>query len=254
VLTETIEALHPAVRAALGGSIGAIVGSYMGALVLRWPNGEATVGGRSRCDNCKHQLAWYELIPLLSFFILQGKCRSCNARIDRAQPLSEWLGAFVCGLAFYLLPLAEAVAWSLLALLLLPLALLDARHYWLPDRLLFLLALLGLAMGSYTSDGASLPMRLIGAVAAFALLELVRRLFRLLRNRDGMGAGDPKLFAAIALWTPPLDLPFLVLIAAALGLVVALVGAVRGDGAKMLPLGTMMATAVMLWGVFQQFC
>lgn len=250
-MIETIETLHPAVRAALGGGMGAIFGSYTGALVLRWPDGEATVSGRSRCDICKRQLAWHELIPLLSFFILRGKCRSCNGQIDRAQPLSEWIGALVCGLAFCLLPLAEAAAWSLLALLVLPLALLDARHYWLPDRLLFLLAFLGLAVGSYTSGGVSLPMRLTGAIAAFAALELIRRLFRLLRAKDGMGAGDPKLFAAIAVWMPPLDLPFLALIAAALGLVVALGGAVRGKPPKMLPLGTMMATAVMLWGVFR---
>jgi leader peptidase (prepilin peptidase)/N-methyltransferase len=251
-MTAVLQTLHPAVLAAMGSSFGAIIGSYIGALVLRWPKGTTTITGRSRCDNCYRQLKWFELIPLLSFLIGRGRCRTCRVRINPVQPLAESLAAGLCGLAFCLMPPMEATAWSLLLLLLLPLALLDARHYWLPDRLILLLAAAGLALGGYTSGSAPLITRLTGAIAAFALLELVRRLFRQFRKKDGMGSGDPKMLAAIALWISPYDLPILLLTAAMLGLLAGWIMAVKGRLRNGLPFGTMLAIASVVLGFSMQ--
>lgn len=234
--------------AILAAVAGAIIGSYIGVIVLRWPTGEATVNGRSRCDTCQRQLAWFDLLPLVSFLQLRGKCRYCKAAIDPVQAVAEWSGAVLCGLAFYLLPIEAAAARSLLFLMLLPLALLDARHLWLPDSLVLAVALLGLGLGGVTSGGAELTVRLLSAVLAFAVLEGLRRLFRAIRGREGMGAGDPKLFAALALWLSPYDLPVLILLASMLGIAVALVSTIRKRPVEQLPFGTLLAaaTAVLL--------
>lgn len=226
--------------------VGAIIGSYVGVLALRWPSGEPTVGGRSRCDSCQRQLAWFDLVPLLSFLILRGRCRYCKAAIDPIQAIAEWTGAILCGLAFYHLPLEIAAACALLFLLLLPLALLDARQLWLPDRLVIALALCGLLLGGLTSGGAELIMRLFAAAFAFALLEGLRRLFRAVRQKDGMGAGDPKLFAALALWLSPYDLPLLILLASTLGIALALVLSVRRLSMQQLPFGSLLAAATVI--------
>ena len=232
--------------AILAAAVGAIIGSYVGVLVLRWPSGEPTVGGRSRCDACQRQLAWFDLVPLLSFLILRGRCRYCKAAIDPVQAIAEWTGATLCGLAFYLLPLDSAAACALLFLLLLPLALLDARHFWLPDRLVIALALCGLLLGGLTSGGAELITRLFAAVLAFAALEGLRRLFRAVRQKDGMGAGDPKLFAALALWLSPYDLPLLILIASTLGIASALFLTFRKQSTQQLPFGSLLAAATVI--------
>jgi leader peptidase (prepilin peptidase)/N-methyltransferase len=133
-----------------------------------------------------------------------------------------------------------------LLLLLLPIALLDARHFWLPDRLTIALAAAGAIAGSVTSGGSGLGVRLIGAGLSYLLLEGLRRGYMLLRQREGMGAGDPKLAAAIALWCAPLDLPLLLLAATAVGLGLALFATVRGRDVTRLPFGTCLALAVPL--------
>jgi leader peptidase (prepilin peptidase)/N-methyltransferase len=251
-MIEAIEALPPTVLGAFGAGLGAIVGSYMGALALRWPRGETTIGGRSTCDFCERQLQWFELVPLVSFLILRGRCQSCNAPIDRVQPMAEWSGALLCGAGFALFPVATAVAWSVLILLLLPLALLDARHLWLPDRLILLLAACGILLGGLTSAGTELLLRLSGAFGAFIVFELVRRLFLSLRGKEGMGSGDPKLLAAMALWIPPFDLPLLILIAATLGIAAAALSAILGKNNLAMPFGTLLSVALVIMAVIRQ--
>jgi leader peptidase (prepilin peptidase) / N-methyltransferase len=243
---QPIASLGEPTLAVLAAIVGAIIGSYVGVLVLRWPSGEPTIGGRSRCDTCQRQLAWYDLLPLLSYLLLRGRCRYCEAAIDPVQAIAEWAGAILCGLAFYLLPIESAAVCALLFLMLLPLALLDARYLWLPDRLVIVLALCGLLLGGLTSDGAELTTRLFAAAFAFAVLEGLRRLFRAVRHKDGMGAGDPKLFAALALWLSPYDLPLLILIASTLGIALALFVTFRKQPIQHLPFGSLLAAATVV--------
>lgn len=236
----------PLVSAILAGMCGAIIGSYIGVIVLRWPRSEQTVAGRSTCDGCGRTLSWYEMLPLLSWVALRGRCAQCRAPIDGIQPLSEALSAAVGFTVFLLLPPTAAFAWLTLLLLLLPIAMLDARHFWLPDRLTIALAAVGTIGGSVTSGGSGLATRLMGAVLAYLLLEALRRTYMVLRHREGMGAGDPKLAAAIALWCAPLDLPLLLLGASGFGLVLVLFATVRGRDVTRLPFGTCLALAVPL--------
>lgn len=225
---------------------GAIIGSYLGVIIIRWPLSENASQGRSKCDHCGRQIAWFDLVPLFSFLLLKGRCRSCNAKIDWVQAAAEWTCAILCGLAFLIFPLALAAAYSILGLLLVPLVLLDARHLWLPDRLIATLALGGLLLGSFTSDGAGLLARIVAAIFVFAGLDLLRRLFRTWRGVEGMGAGDPKLFAALALWFAPPELPLLLLASSLLGIMLALALAVQRRTMTQIPFGTLLGVAAIL--------
>ena len=69
--------------------LGAIVGSFLGAALVRLPRGESVVAGRSRCDGCGRALAPAELVPVLSYLALRGRCRACRARIDPWQFAAE---------------------------------------------------------------------------------------------------------------------------------------------------------------------
>ena len=70
-------------------TFGLCVGSFLDVLAERLPKGEDVIRGRSHCDFCRHKLRWYELIPLLSFFIQQGKSRCCKKQLSLQYPLSE---------------------------------------------------------------------------------------------------------------------------------------------------------------------
>lgn len=204
----------------LGGMLGAILGSFIGALCLRWPQGRSVMTGRSQCDGCGQILTPAELIPIVSFLLQRGRCRRCGAAINPLQMMAE-LAAAATGIgAFGLLPAAQATAFAIMGWILLPLILLDYRHYWLPDRLILLLAAAGLSSGLLLRPGYDPIIKLAAAAAGFAAFEAIRRGYRLLRGKDGMGAGDPKMVAALALWLPPLSLPYLLLGASTLGLLI----------------------------------
>lgn len=229
------------------GVLGAIFGSFIALVTYRWPKG-LTLSGRSRCDHCERQLGWRELIPLLSYLMLRGKCQSCAGLIGVRQPMIEGL-AMLIGISAALSATAPHSLWIMaFGLLLLTLAILDLEHFWLPDRIVLAVLLIGLC-GAAVSAPETIIDRLIGCAVGFLALEGIRRGYRSLRNRDGMGAGDPKMLAAIAAWTGWQPLPFILLGASVIGLIWVGVSALLGKKMSAntpLPLGTLIAGAVYL--------
>lgn len=235
------------IGALLGAISGAIVGSFLATLVLRLPNGEQAVTGRSRCDQCRRELGPLDLVPIVSRLWLRGKCRSCGAAIDPTHSRIEIFAAAIGAIAIGLAPDLSGVALAAFGWLLLPLALLDWRHLWLPDRLGIPLAIGGLALGGFL--GTALPDRLAGGLIGWGALSLLALLYRRARGREGLGGGDPKLLGAIGLWLGWMPLAPVLALAAALGLAVALT---RGLSARdSLPFGTMLAAASWPVALFQ---
>jgi len=227
------------------GVAGAIVGSFLAALVVRWPEGRSVMRGRSACDGCARTLDAVELVPLLSAARSRGRCRTCGAAIDPVHWQVEAAAALVGAVAGWVAPCTAGVAGAGFGWLLVALAVLDARHLWLPDPLVALLALGGLASGLAGIEPV-LVDRLIGGAGGFALLWGVAAGYRRWRGREGLGGGDPKLFGAIGLWLGWRLLPAVLVVAGLVGLGVVAVAWARGrrmaaDDA--LPLGTLLAVA-----------
>ena len=121
---------------------------------------------------------------------------------------------FVYAVSLVLVPGWLGLAGALFGWVLLTLALLDAGHFWLPDKLTLPLLLLGLAI----VNEPPLLHRLIGAAAGYAVLALIALAYRAARGREGLGGGDPKLLAAIGAWLGWQALPFVLLAASLAGL------------------------------------
>lgn len=232
------------------GLLGAIVGSFLATLVVRWTDGRSVVAGRSMCDGCGRGLRAGELIPLLSAVVQRGRCRTCGVAID---PM-HWRVELACGAVGVSAGLAaagvEAAAGAVFGWLLVTLASLDLRAWWLPDRLTATLALAGVASAALGLVPSPVD-RAIGGAGGFALLWLIAAGYRRWRGHDGMGGGDPKLFGAIGLWLGWPMLPAVLLVASLIGLGVVLFRRLTGrpmatgpngeDGA--LPLGALLAAA-----------
>ncbi|HEY0596436.1 A24 family peptidase [Sphingopyxis sp.] len=240
------------------GVTGLVLGSFVATLVLRWPAGRS-VFGRSQCDRCGRTLGASDLVPLLSAAVSRGRCRTCQAPIDHFHWQVELGSAAIGVIALALLPGTAGWLWALLGWLLLPLALLDARHFWLPDRLNALLAVAGVLFAG-PMLGTSLLDRWIGALAGGAVLALVARAYRRARGAEGMGGGDPKLVAAIGAWLGWQALPLMLLLASFGGIVWALIAQRKGDqplGQRRVPFGVFACTAafaaVPLWSLWVQF-
>lgn len=230
---------------AAGALLGLIVGSFLATVAIRWPQGRSVATGRSRCDTCRRPLGVRELVPLLSFVVQQGRCRTCGARIDWRHPAIELAAAIVGVAAFVVVPGLFGLVGAVFGWALLLLAILDVEHHWLPDRLTFPLILAGL-LASLTPLPPPAADRLIGAAAGFTMLWLIATGYRLVRGREGMGGGDPKLMAAIGAWIGWALLPTVLLLASLVGLGAVLTARLRGRtvlATTRLPLGALLAVA-----------
>ena len=136
--------MSEAILAVIAAMIGGIVGSFLNACIYRLPRGiSLNEPRRSFCPLCLHAIPWHENVPVLSWFLLQGRCSSCGAKISFRYPLVELLTAllfFLVGVRFGL-PLA-AVYWVFVALLLTA-TFIDLEHFLIPDEI----TVGGIAMG-----------------------------------------------------------------------------------------------------------
>lgn len=235
-------------------TFGAIWGSFVAALCSRWPKGESVASGRSRCDGCGQTIAVYDLIPIFSYLLLRGKCRACGQSIA---PDTIWIEilAVLAGVAPLLfLPPDQALALAILTWLLLPLAILDYRHLWLPNSLVFALAVGGLLFAPLLTPESTPLERLWGAVGGYIVLQSVRLLFFAIRKIEGMGAGDPKLFGALGIWLGWEALPSVLLLASMFGLARVLwMVIIRRRTTQQVAFGTMLALAAVVWFVGAAF-
>ena len=198
------------------------IGSFLGIVIDRLPRHESIVFGRSKCRACHAVLGPVCLLPLLSWLLQRGRCRSCGAQIDWMLPAVE-LGALIIAIwawaatPGWLLWVTCAFGWSLLTL-----SAIDARSQILPDALTLPLIPVGI-IASWLIDRDSLSEHVLAAIIGFTAFAAIGAAYRRLRNRDGLGLGDAKLLAAAGAWTGLAGLPSVVLLGCIAALSVILV-------------------------------
>jgi leader peptidase (prepilin peptidase)/N-methyltransferase len=178
---------------------------------------------RSRCPSCGHAISWHENIPLLSYLRLKGRCSACKAPISLRYPSIEVLTALLfaaCAWRFGAQP--ATVLWCGLCATLVALAFIDLDHQFLPDDLTLPLVWAGLVAAALGWTPVPLKDALWGAVAGYLSLWFVFHAYRLIRGREGMGAGDFKLLAALGAWLGWQLIPSIILLASAVGAVVGI--------------------------------
>jgi leader peptidase (prepilin peptidase)/N-methyltransferase len=223
------------------------IGSFVGVLIGRVPEGRDFAWGRSLCESCGGTLAARDLVPLASFAVLRGRCRFCAAPIGW---FAVWVELAALGVALWAASTGArgvqlwascGLGWTLLAL-----GGIDARCQRLPDFLTLPLVLGGLAEAAAIEPEA-LTDRTLGAAAGYLGLRLLALLFRRLRGRDGLGEGDAKLLAAGGAWVGAFALPDVLLVAAGTALAFAL-RRLRPDPAERIPFGPFLGAGIwLLW-------
>ncbi len=274
------------------GLLGLAFGSFLNACLSRWPRGESIVHPRSHCRQCSRTLAWWENVPLVSWLVLRGRCRTCRSWIGWRYPLVELTVGVLWAISFWHfsdydpeLP-SVAIYCGFIALigrmllywLLVALAVLDFENLWLPNWLTmpgtvagFLFALLGAGLdrllqtpyrtqATLCAIGWAGLYDLLGIAAAVGLVLLIRWLYWLVRRREGIGLGDAKLMAMLAAW---LGLPQALLtfgLGAVLGALAAVVllaiprarSEAEGWAATKLPFGTFLCIGGVLSSLWGQ--
>ena len=227
---------------------GLIFGSFATVVAHRMPRGESFAVGRSRCPGCGQTIAAYDNIPVVSWLLLRGRCRHCDARISARYPITELAMAVLFAATVVILGTGDAGELALglvFCALLVVITLTDLERRVIPNAILAAGAVAALAIAA-VSDPGSLGTRAIAAVAAGGFLLLVA-----LAYPRGMGMGDVKLAAVMGLYLGRSVAPALV-IAFAAGAFVGLALMVRrGASARKqaVPFGPFMALGglVALW-------
>jgi len=177
------------------GLLGAIAGSFLNVVAYRLPRRQSLISPASRCPQCQTPVKPYDNVPVVSFILLRGRCRSCSAPIPLRYPIVEALTAGLCVGAVLAHHSAASIALSVaLILVLVPAAAIDIEHRIIPNRLTALGAVLALAIGLLL-DPSGEPERLIAGAAAGGFL-----LIAALAYPGGMGMGDVKLAGVMGLF------------------------------------------------------
>jgi leader peptidase (prepilin peptidase)/N-methyltransferase len=245
--------------------IGLAFGSFLNVCISRLPRHQSVVRPPSHCPRCKVPIAIRDNIPLVSYFLLRGRCRNCQTRIAWRYPFVEAaVAALAVGNLLYTGLTFETIAFAIFCALLLALAVCDAETMQLPDALTLPLLVLGILYRAGDGLGemhrgpafawhSALMLGLRGAISAgvtaVALL-LLRWIYSLVRRRQGLGLGDVKLAAAIAAWLGARQMCVVFFLAVMTGALTALVVfALRGhrrsksEGPLAVPFGTFLALA-----------
>ncbi|MBI1966418.1 MAG: prepilin peptidase [Gemmatimonadetes bacterium] len=179
------------------GLIGLCFGSFLNVCILRLPHEQSLLRPPSTCPTCGQRIAWYDNIPVVSWLLLRGRCRRCGTSISIQYPLIELLvgllwasGVFLYGFTWH------ALAAAVFGMLLLGIAVTDARHYLIPDEFTWGGLALGLAL-SLKGGGPGLVQALLGALAGFALLYVVAQVGEWVFKEEAMGGGDIKMMAMV---------------------------------------------------------
>lgn len=174
--------------------LGICIGSFINVIVYRIPN-SISMKGRSFCPNCKNQIKTYDLIPLLSFFLLKRKCRSCKSSISFRYPFVELLVGILAVIIFihYYFTAKALLAFALCSVLV-AIALIDYDKMLIPDILVFLIIPLSV-ISFFVFGEISVVSRILGVFCVSAPL-FIFTIFK----KDAFGLGDIKLMAASGLF------------------------------------------------------
>ena len=235
--------------------LGAIVGSFLNVVILRLPEEDASiVFPPSKCPKCQQRIRWYDNVPVLSFLLLGGRCRSCRQPISWQYPAVEAAMAFLSFALCHSFGLGAAfLIYFLLCAALLAIIFIDFYHQIIPDQISLPGIVIGWAL-SFVNPMLSWLDSGLGLLIGGGIFYAIAAGYYLLTKRVGMGGGDIKLLAMIGAFLGWQALPFVIFCSALLGSLAG-IGAMlkqRKGGKTIIPYGPFLAAASFIYLFFQK--
>ena len=204
--------------------LGVCLGSFANVCIYRLPKDKQIISGRSLCPKCKKKINWYDNLPLISFIILNRRCRNCKKTISSRYFIVE----LITGITFFIIylnfdNLYTIIFLSILALILIMIFFIDLENFIIPDSLNFVIMGLAIIKNFFPNFNTSLVhdinQSLIGGIIGYLTIWLIIFLYKAIKKIDGMGLGDAKLMAGIGLLFGWQSIPLVLFISSILGLV-----------------------------------
>jgi leader peptidase (prepilin peptidase)/N-methyltransferase len=210
---------------------GLLIGSFSNVIIHRLPIKINNLNKkeinlfvpRSHCPNCEKTIPWIDLIPILSWVLLKGKCRFCKTKISMRYPIVE----LVHGLSWLMISFnhdpIDALIWSMVISIIINLAIIDRLSYLLPNVLIYPFALSGIVVSATRTQLITVEQAVAGAIFGYLLLFTIGKYFEKLKEKVVLGGGDVKYVGALGAWFGPINLPYILIIASGLAIIVVLI-------------------------------
>ena len=205
--------------------LGSIWGSFANVCIHRLPIGESIVVKRSYCPDCKSKINWFNNIPLISFLILGGKCKSCKSGIDKRYFIVELTSVISFLFIYHFFGLSiTSVLLAVLSIFFIIIFFIDLKHYIIPNALTFPLMIIGFAKSFDPNLNINLFPNylnsLIGGILGYLVIWLIILFYKKIKNKEGMGLGDAKLLSAIGFWFGWVSIPFIIFLSSVIALII----------------------------------
>ena len=205
--------------------LGSIWGSFANVCIHRLPIGESIVVKRSYCPDCKSKINWFNNIPLISFLILGGKCKSCKSGIDKRYFIVELTSVISFLFIYHFFGLSiTSVLLAVLSIFFIIIFFIDLKHYIIPNALTFPLMIIGFAKSFDPNLNINLFPNylnsLIGGILGYLVIWLIILFYKKIKDKEGMGLGDAKLLSAIGFWFGWVSIPFIIFLSSVIALII----------------------------------
>lgn len=180
---------------------GTIFGSFFNVAGSRLPKGESIVSPPSHCPKCNNKLKFFELIPILSWIALSGKCRNCHNKISWVYPLSEIITGILFSLSFIVFGLTIDLLIALIFIsTLIVVFISDCETMIIPDELM-IFAVIAISITLFIKSGLGVVIiGLMNGLIAFLFMLLLKKFGDLIFKKESMGGGDIKLLFLFGLY------------------------------------------------------
>ena len=202
--------------------LGGLWGSFANVCIYRLPLDKGVVSGRSYCPKCKKQITWKDNIPIISYFLLNGKCRKCKKPISSQYALVEFLSILFFVIIYFLYGITlTTLLLMVLSLSFIIIFFIDLKHFIIPNEITFSMMVLGFVKSFDPNLSPLFPNyvnSLIGGLLGYGIIWSIIFFYKQVRKKEGMGLGDAKLFGVIGFWFGWLAIPFIIFLSSVIAL------------------------------------
>ena len=237
--------------------LGGLWGSFANVCICRLPMDKGVVSGRSFCPKCKKLITWKDNIPIISFLLLNGKCRNCKKKISTQYLIIELITIIYFLVIYYLFSISiTTLLFIILGLFFIIIFFIDLKHYIIPNVLTFSLMVIGFVKSfdpNLNPIFPSLINSLIGGIFGYLIIWSIIYFYKQLRNKEGMGLGDAKLISAIGFWFGWISIPFVIFLSSIIALLFVIPSLLKKSKklSSQIPFGPYIIIGTLIYLIFE---
>ena len=237
--------------------LGGLWGSFANVCIYRLPMDKGVVSGRSFCPKCKKLITWKDNIPIISFLLLNGKCRNCKKKISTQYLIIELITIIYFLVIYYLFSISiTTLLFIILGLFFIIIFFIDLKHYIIPNVLTFSLMIIGFVKSFDPNLNPIFPSfinSLIGGIFGYLIIWSIIYFYKQLRNKEGMGLGDAKLISAIGFWFGWISIPFVIFLSSIIALLFVIPSLLKKSKklSSQIPFGPYIIIGTLIYLIFE---